>query len=179
MPLYLLSGNAQKQLGSKSRLTTETVNPNNLAGLKFDKGIKLPKDWRNFTEESANQKIDEFREEAERLYQGARVAKEAKVTIDLQTKYNKAMEELRDAVYKGEVTLEAAYGKWLTLKQKLEDTRLRTAIGHAEAIATSNIARAKFGQSVNERMSRATNTAAGGTHRGALDLQKPDLQLAS
>lgn len=179
MPLYLLSKDPQKQLGSKSRLTDTTVNPNNLAGLKFDSGIVLPTDWRNYTEETANTQIDEFREIGEKLFQGTRVIKEAKLTIELQTKYNKAMDELRDAVYKNEITIEAAFAKWKTLLQKLEDTRMRSAVGHAEAIALSNTARAKFGQSVNERLSRATNTAAGGTHRGGLNLEKADLQLVS
>lgn len=167
---FLLAQRLENQLQTKSRLTDDSFNPDNLENLQLPPGVKLPTDWVSFDEQTADQFIDQMTTEAEKRSQGIRAADSAISLLKTDTELVKRMKKLIDLAAKNEIAREDAFAQFQQLQHQLKVVRAKAGIGLAAGIEKENVGFATYRRQLQEGLRRVTNLATGGTHEGALSL---------
>lgn len=167
---FLLSRPFEQQLQVKSRLTDDSFNPSNLENFVLPPGITLPTDWLGFTEQTADELVDQMTQEAEKRALGVRTVDAAIDVLRVDNQLVKQMAQLVELAAKNESQREELFGKYQVLKQQLETTRLRAGLDVSFGVESANVGLAGYRRGLQEKLRKITNLAAGGTHQGALSL---------
>lgn len=182
---FLLARKIGEQLQlNNSRLTDESFNPTNLENFVLPPGIDLPSDWLAFTEDTADEFIDQMTAEAEKRSTGARAVGAAVDALKADNQLLKQMNKLVQLAATNESEREKLFSEYELLQHQLEVTRSRAVIDLAAGTERENIGFAGYQRSIREGLRKITNLASGGTHQGALSLPggtpaQPPVKLVS
>ncbi|MFK8185451.1 MAG: hypothetical protein AB8B99_18905 [Phormidesmis sp.] len=168
---FLLARKLREQLQlNKSRLTDDSFNPTNLENFALPPGVQLPSDWLAFTEETADEFIDQMTVEAEKRSTGARAVAAAAEALKADNQLIKQMNKLVQLAATNETEREKLFAEYELLQHQLEVTRARAVIDLAAGTEKENIGFAGYQRSIREGLRKITNLSSGGTHQGALSL---------
>ncbi|MEM9151226.1 MAG: hypothetical protein AAGB19_12320 [Cyanobacteria bacterium P01_F01_bin.3] len=166
---FSLTKTLPEQLSAKDGLTDGNVNPANLERLSFQPGITIPDNLLVYRDqEQADAAIETITEQATLYAQSTRVVEAYSHLVEKKLAFDKAMQELRRKVAQSEITLEAAYGEWQTLKHQLATEKAKAGLLHASKVEETNIGYGAFERGLKLKLFKLTDESRNGTEFGSV-----------
>ena len=166
---FSLTKTLPEQLSAKDGLTDGNVNPANLERLSFQPLINFPDIGQGQLDLlDAVAAIETITEQATLYAQSTRVVEAYSHLVEKKLAFDKAMQELRRKVAQSEMTLEAAYGEWQTLKHQLATEKAKAGLLHASKVEETNIGYGAFERGLKLKLFKLTDESRNGTEFGSV-----------